>query len=228
MTAGLEALKPTAPGSWEPRRVLTLSAARRRTAFIRSLRFAFIGTAVLIVATVLIQLILSNLQPPAGPQEAVGTDVRMINPRFSGRDQNLTPYLLTADSAVRRRESEDGLTDLDRPQLSYDFLAEAAEGSSVLADLGVYDPTNRILDLNTNVNFATDTGYDFATSHSRIYLRDERVVGDEPVLGTGPMGRIRSDRFEIRDGGNHVIFAGRVSARIVQDRTQTGDPAGEN
>lgn len=226
--AGLEALKPAAHGSWEPRRVLTLSAARRRTAFVRGMRIAFTIAALAIIATIAVQLFMQTLQPSAGPPEAVGTDVRMINPRFTGRDQNLTPYVLTADSAVRRRASEDGLTDLERPQLEYDFLAETSDGSNVLAEQGVFDPTNRILELRTDVNFSTNGGYSFATSQARIYLRDEYVIGEEPVDGTGPIGRIRADRFELRDGGDHVIFEGRVRARIVQDRTQPQDRAGEN
>lgn len=226
--AGLEALKPAPHGSWEPRRVLTLAAARRRTAFISGLRIAFIIAALAIIATILIQLLASTMQPESGPEEAVGTDVRMINPRFSGRDQNLTPYILTADSAVRRRGDEAGLTDLEQPRLIYDFLAESETGSDVLAEQGIYDPTNRTLDLSTDVNFSTSTGYAFATSQARIHLREERVVGEEPVEGTGPVGRIRSDRFEVLNGGDHVIFEGRVRARIVQDRTSPDALAGEN
>lgn len=227
-TAGLDALKPAPHGNWEPRRVLTLSAARRRTAFIRLLRFTFMAAAVAITLTVVIQLILSGLQAPSAPPEAVGTDVRMINPRFSGRDENLTPYVLTADSAIRRRDSATGVADLVNPRLAYDFLADDVDASSVLAETGSYDPTNRVLDLNTNVNFSTDAGYQFETSQARIHLRDERVVGEQPVLGTGPMGRIRADSFEIRESGDHVIFEGRVSARIVQDRTRPDAVAGEN
>ncbi|MBR9826792.1 MAG: LPS export ABC transporter periplasmic protein LptC [Alphaproteobacteria bacterium] len=226
--AGLEALKPAAHGSWEPRRVLTLESARKRTAFVRGLRIVFTIAALALTTTVFVQLLMTALQPDDAPEEVVGTDVRMINPRFTGRDENLTPYLLTADSAVRRRDSDVGLTDLERPRLNYNFLAETEEATSVLAETGVFDPTNRILQLDTDVNFATDTGYSFETTTAQIHLRDERVVGEEPVDGTGPVGRIRSDRFEIRDGGDHVIFEGRVRARIVQDRTRPDALEGEN
>jgi len=224
---GLEALKPAAHGSWEPRRVLTLSAARRRTALVRGLRIGFIVAAIAIVLTVIIQMITGSLQPAPGAPEAVGTDVRMINPRFSGRDENLTPYVLTADSAIRRRESANGLTDLNRPRLVYDFLSENEGGSNVLAQTGTYDPAERVLDLETDVNFSTFTGYRFETSHARIFLREERALGDQPVTGNGPMGQIRADRFEIRESGDHVIFEGRVSARIVQDRTRPDARPGE-
>lgn len=230
---GLEALQPTHHGNWEPRRALTLNTARRRTAFVGLLRLVFIGAAVGIVALLLTQLILGNAGGPIEAQEAVSTDVRMINPRFTGRDENLTPYTVTADIAIRRRENSDGVTELQRPRLDYDFISAGDQLSQVLAETGSYDPTNRILDLNTEVNLQTDTGYTFLSQHARVHLRDQRVSGEQPVIGTGPNGSIRSDRYEILEGGNRVIFEGNVRAQILQDRTEiaemteNGESAGE-
>ena len=226
---GLEALQPTHHGTWEPRRALTLSAARRRTTFVRLLRFGFIAAALAIVALLIVQLIGGSSGRTAASQEAVSTDIRMINPRFTGRDEYLTPYTVTADLAIRRRENLSGITELERPRLDYDFLNAGDDLSRVLAETGTYDPANRVLDLFSAVNLTTNSGYSFASEHARIYLREERVVGEEPVSGTGPNGTIRADSYEIRDGGNRVIFEGNVRARILQDRTITPqDPsAGE-
>ncbi|MEC9250700.1 MAG: LPS export ABC transporter periplasmic protein LptC [Pseudomonadota bacterium] len=218
---GLEALQPTHHGSWEPRRALTLNAARRRTALVSLMRMIFAGGAIAITLLVIAQMFFGSQGGATESTEAVSTDVRMLNPRFTGRDENLTPYTVTADSAIRRSDSAIGLTDLDRPRLEYDLLTGGGAESLVLAEAGVYDPSNRIIDLTTEVNFNTAEGYSFATDHARVYLREERVVGEEPVDGNGPMGQIRADRFEILDGGDRVIFEGRVRARIVQDRTDT-------
>lgn len=218
---GLEALQPTHHGNWEPRRALTLNAARRRTAFVNLLRIAFASAAAAITLLVLAQMFFGNRGGSVETTEAVSTDVRMLNPRFTGRDENLTPYTVTADSAIRRSDSAIGLTDLERPRLEYDLLTGGGVGSQVLAETGIYDPSNRIIDLNTDVNLNTAEGYSFATDHARVFLREERVVGEQPVDGEGPMGRVRADRFEIHDGGDRVIFEGRVRARIVQDRTRT-------
>jgi lipopolysaccharide export system protein LptC len=215
---GLEALQPTHHGRWEPRRALTLNAARRRTAFVRLLRFGFMAAAAAIVALLIVQLVWGGTGGPTDAPPVVGEDVRMINPSFYGRDENLTPYAVTADVAIRRR-SGPGTTDLEQPRLNYDFLNVGDEASRVVAETGAYDPEARILDLFTNVNLQTEEGYTFNSEHARVFLNEERVAGEEPVEGTGPMGTIRADRFEIRDGGQHVIFEGRVRARIIQDRT---------
>jgi lipopolysaccharide export system protein LptC len=225
MTAnqGLELFQPTMHGNWEPRRALTLSAARRRTAFVRLLRFVFIAAIAAIIALLAVQLFVGATGGEAVSTEAVSTDVRMVNPRITGRDENLTPYALTADVAVRRRDNASGLTELERPRLDYDFLNTAANASEVLAQTGTFDPETRILDLYSDVNLNTDNGYSFASQHARIFLREERVTGEMPVTGSGPVGTITADRYEIHEGGNRVIFEGNVHARIVQDRTAPSD-----
>lgn len=217
---GLDALQPTLHGRWEPRRALTLSAARRRTTFVRVMRFGFMAAIAVILAVLVFQLIAGNTGDVGDAPEAVSADVRMINPRFTGRDENLTPYAVTADVAIRRRGEAAGLTELEAPRLDYNFINAGNEFSSVLAETGTYDAANRVLDLFSNVNFATDTGYTFASNHARIHLSEERVTGNQPVEGTGPMGTIRADRYEIHQGGNRVIFDGNVHARITQGRTE--------
>ncbi|WP_291845289.1 LPS export ABC transporter periplasmic protein LptC [Maricaulis sp.] len=217
--SGLEPLQSAAHAQWEPRRALALDVARRRTAFVRGMRLFFTAGALTIVGLLVVQLVLGSSGTVAGETEAVSTDVRMTNPRFTGRDENLTPYAVTADAAIRRRDAADGVTELERPRLDYNFLEAGDEISRVLAESGRYDLPNRILDLYSDVNFRTRAGYSFQSDHARIFLRDERVVGEEAVEGTGPMGTIRADSYEISDGGNHIIFSGNVRARLIQDRT---------
>jgi lipopolysaccharide export system protein LptC len=207
--------------SWEPRRALALSVARRRTTFVRGLRFFFTAAALSIAGILVVQLILGSGGGAAREAEAVSTDVRMTNPRFTGRDENLTPYAVTADVAIRRRDAADGVTELERPRLDYNFLDAGADVSQVLAESGRYDLPNRILDLYSDVNFRTRAGYAFQSDHARIFLREERVTGEEAVEGTGPMGTIRADSYEISDGGNRIVFTGNVRARLTQSRTIT-------
>lgn len=225
-STGLEVLQPTHHGNWEPRRALTLSAARRRTQFVRFMRFGFMAASAAIVLTILLQLFQGNSGEAGEAPEAVTADVRMINPRFTGRDENLTPYTVTADVAIRRRGDASGLTELERPRLEYNFLDTTQDESQVLAETGYFDAENRVLNLHSDVNLRTDSGYTFITEHARIFLREERVLGEQSVEGSGPMGSMRADTFEIRDGGNHIILDGNVRTRLIQNRTAS-DAAGE-
>lgn len=225
MTAATDSFHARPPRShWEPRRVTTLDDARRRTAFVRALRFALIGLAVALGLLIFLQLLVNNSNAEPETVETVGENARMINPRFTGRDEAGAPFTVTADTAIRRRGEAINLTELENPRIDFEML-EAIDQSAdgVLAETGLYDSEARTLDLDTDVRFRTRSGYLFRSEDARIYLGEDRVVGRSPVDGIGPMGRIRADSYEVLDGGDHVVFTGNVVARIETDNA--GAPA---
>lgn len=212
-------------GGWEPKRATTLAQARRRTAFVRTLRFALMAAAAAIAGLVVVQIALSILGEVEPDAITVGEDARMINPRFTGRDDGGSPFTVTADAAIRRQGDALNLTELENPRLDYvsiEALETAADG--VLAERGFYDSENRVLDLDTDVRFRTQSGYEFISEAARILLSEDRVIGSSQVEGSGPMGDIRADSYEILDGGNRVVFTGGVVARIENRRSpEEGD-----
>lgn len=222
-TADMSALQPAQHMPWEPRRATTLAAARRRTHFVRMLRLGLMVLTGLIVVLIIAQITLRALGTEEQAPVTVGEDARMINPRFTGRDDNGTPYVVTADAAIRRRGEDVRLTELESPQLDYDLIAADDEAEGVLARTGLFDADARTLDLNADVRFRTRSGYEFLAEHARIYLAEERVVGESAVEGDGPMGTIRSNAYEILDGGNRVVFTGNVRTHINNDAGGDGD-----
>ncbi|HAQ35994.1 MAG: hypothetical protein CMF74_16365 [Maricaulis sp.] len=219
-TANPAAFGGASRSRWEPKRATTLEAARNRTAFVRSLRFVLIGLAVVISLVVVVQLVIGSSSDAPDAVETVGENARMINPRFSGRDDGGAPFTVTADTAIRRRGEALNLTALENPRIDFEML-QALEQSAdgVIARNGLYDSDARTLDLDTDVRFQTRSGYLFSSSQARIYLGEDRVVGDTAVEGVGPMGRIRADSYEVLDGGDHVVFTGNVVARIETDNS---------
>ena len=145
MTAadGLAALKPTHHAAWEPRRALTLGAARRRSAVVRGLRYALIAASAGLVLLLGVQIFTGGGGREDGPTAPVSSDVRMTNPRFTGRDDNSTPFTVTADVAIRRIVESAELTELERPRLDYDLFAAGAEASQVLAETGIFDAASQ-------------------------------------------------------------------------------------
>lgn len=214
---------------WEPKRATTLEAARRRTAFVGTLRFFLIGVAVVLALVVAIQLLMNNAATAPDTVETVGENARMINPRFSGRDEAGAPFIVTADTAIRRRGEALNLTELENPRIDFEMLEAIDEDADgVLARSGLYDSEARTLDLDTDVRFRTRSGYLFRSEQARVYLGQDRVVGDSAVEGVGPMGRIRADSYEVLDGGDHVVFTGNVIARIETDSSGASAPGAED
>tara|TARA_R110002073_G_scaffold18767_2_gene69112 strand:+ start:11892 stop:12587 length:696 start_codon:yes stop_codon:yes gene_type:complete len=217
---GLGAFGTPHHSGWEPKRATTLAQARRRTAFVRTLRFALMAAAAAISALVIVQIVLSMMGEVEPDAITVGEDARMVNPRFTGRDEGGAPFTVTADAAIRRQGDALNLTELENPRLDYESIAALQTApDGVLAERGFYDSENRILDLETDVRFRTGSGYEFISETARLLLQEDRVIGNSPVEGSGPMGDIRADSYEILDGGDRVVFTGGVVAHIENRRT---------
>jgi len=222
-TADISPLQPPQHVAWEPQRATTLADARKRTAFIRLLRICLVTLTGLIVAGVILQIMLRSMGGEVQAPVTVGEDARMINPRFTGRDENGTPYVVTADAAIRRRGEDARITELESPQLDYDLIAANDDAEGVLARTGLFDADARTLDLTADVRFRTRAGYEFLADHARVFLAEERIVGDSPVEGDGPMGTIRADGYEILDGGDRVVFTGNVRTHLRNEASDDGD-----
>ncbi len=222
MSADTGAIRQDDDLDWEDRRRTTLEAARRRSMVIRILRLSFLILAAAIIAVVAGYIIVHALrkEPPPAPQPIVeGEEVRMINPRFSGRDRAGRPYVVIADSATRR-EDDPEVTDLVNPRLD---TAPDAGSSHVSASRGVYDANRKILDLYDDVRLETPDGNLYHTTHTRLFIDSDFIEGDQPVSGAGPLGTIRADRFQVINGGERVVFTGHVITHIKNSAAANGD-----
>lgn len=214
----------------EPRRAVTLAAARRRTRLVRRLRFALWAAAALLAAA-LVGLIIMDRDPQvAAPQPEIDDGaVRMANPRFTGRDAAGNAFVVTADQALRRPGEAPDLTDLENPALRIMPDGEGAKATPTEADAlrGVYNNESKILRLEADVDLATDSGYRFKTSQAQVNLAERTAEGDQPVEVTGPVGRIKAQSWRFEDDGRVMHFEGDVQTVLYEDGTDAGAPAQE-
>jgi lipopolysaccharide export system protein LptC len=145
---------------------------------------------------------------------SAGMSIRMINPKFFGRDQGGRPFNVSAASAVRDDNQFQRIY-VEKPVLV--LGAAPAVRTRVTADKGVYREDTKILTLDSNVHLHDSQGNDFVTSHAVINTVTDDVDGAAaPVAGHGPLGRIASSSYAVRNGGAQVFFMGKVVARIEQ------------
>lgn len=195
---------------------MTLAAARRRSLLVRVLRFIFILIAIAIIGTVIAYIIASTNQPvpvlPQAQETSVNEDEMVIvSPKFTGFDDSSRPYEVNADTATRQTNGAD-VTDLVNPSLNTD--PNNNSGANITAKRGQYDATGRILTLDENVTLKTSAGFEYTTPNATILIGEDQISGNEGVEGVGQMGAIKADEFEIIDGGERIVFTGRVSTRI--------------
>ena len=99
--------------------------------------------------------------------------------------------------------------DLESPVL------EDSMGTVVSAADGVYDRAARTLLLNGDVELLDASGYRFTSESATMYVQDNRIEGDTPLTGGGPLGEVRADTYKLENGGQKVILIGNVWTRII-------------
>jgi len=199
-------------GLWEHRRTLTLEAARRHTRRIRIFRWILLAIITGLVVLLFAQF--SGQEATTLSEENSGEAVKMINPRYNGRTEDGLPYYLTSKEAIRL-EGDKGTVELINPVLH--FLREEGAGESiVIADKGIYDDVNKILNLYTSVDLATDDGNRCRTTHARIFTKTKIIEGDEPIHCDGNFGLVKGNAYEILDNYRVFVFKNGVDAELDQ------------
>jgi len=193
---------------WGPRRATSLKEARQRTALVHILRLLFTIGAVLSAGWLLGTLIESSLRERRTQPGTAGLSVTVHGPRFDGYDDNDRPYTLTAVTAQRRRD-DPAKVDLVNPRL------KDAASSTVQARAGVWNTELEVLDLEGDVVMTDAAGYTFTSQKTRMYVRENRVEGQEPLQGFGPVGEVRADAYEVLQDGNRIILKGNVWTKFT-------------
>jgi lipopolysaccharide export system protein LptC len=199
-------------GAWEPKRQLTLEAARRRSKQISTLRLIFVGLASASFSAFFGFMTLhAALGGFGGADELTEVEsLKMISPRFSGRTGGGALFDVTAVTATRRGPQSD-LIDLDSP-------VYAAKDRKVTARTGVYDQAKRTVDLSGDVVFTDASGNTFTSTQAFVDAQANTVRGTRAIRGEGPLGSVRADSYELLDGGDRIIFRGRVKGVVKQER----------
>jgi len=204
--------------NWEPKRALTLRAARGRSRLIAALRRFFVAGAGASFAAVFVFMGLYAIEGGfiAG-QLSAAEPLRMLNPRFIGRSENGGPYQLSAEVA-ERPQGENQPIELIAPV----YRTEA--GTIMLAPRGIYDPNAETVVFDGEVLFSDTGGNRFTTPHMVVDLEAGTLTGRGGVTGAGPLGVLQADSYELRDSDRALVLRGGVRGQIPDRDQQNGEP----
>jgi len=203
-------------GLWEPKRTLTLDAARRHSMRIKIIRRILIAISVIAALLVLWNF---NQRSTVVLQEINPTEsARMGNPRFSGRTGDGLPYKLTAAQAVRLNNAANEI-ELENPVLEF-FREAGADTSLVLAKSGLYNDVTQVLDLRTDVDLKTDDGNHCITTHARIFTVENRLEGDESIKCDGSFGVITGQTYDIFENYKTFKFKDGMTAQLINENSE--------
>jgi len=187
---------------------------KRRSRTIAVLRKVLPAAIVLLILGMASQVIWNSLAAKEAEPRDQSAPIRMINPRFQGRDEQGRSFMIAAREA--RRDDKD-LTKimLDHPNVA--LAPETATPSRVSAASGVYTEGDRILRLDGAVRIEDGDGYRFASDGAIVDTKAGTVVGAGSMIGDGPSGQMTADSYEVQDRGDRMIFKGGVRAVIKRD-----------
>ncbi len=204
-SSALPARPPRPPGP-PPR-----AKARHHSLLVRTLRWLLplimVGVAALLVGLVAQHSVRRRM---ASHREAQAP-IRMLNPRFFGRDNQGRPYILGANQAARDEASLE-LVRLREPTVTLDV--NGPRPSTLTADTGVYHEDTRILYLKGHVKADNAHTSKFATDEAVVNTQTGAVTGPAALSSQTPVGDLQSRSFDVFDKGNRVVFKGGVHARL--------------
>jgi lipopolysaccharide export system protein LptC len=209
MRAKARGFEPRAGAAPQPRRAYTRA--------VRALRYVLPTIALFLIGLVVAwpQLVGNGsglIAPMLAPGQIDGADVmRMHNPRYVGRTSAAEPFEVRAASA-HLDPTQPNRVHLD--QLAADIATAGTRQVRLLAVSGLYDRDTENVNLSGGIEVTTSDGYRFETPSALLKLERGRVVGREPIAGSGPGGTIAAERFEFRDGGEVLRFNGRVRVTL--------------
>ncbi len=191
------------------RRAQEVSRWRRRSLFIRFWR----GFLPVLIAAVVIGLVgWVALRSFQGGAPAAGGDIRMVHPRFYGRNAKNQPYTLTADQAVRDNHNTQ-LTALVQPRLS--MHTEAPAPVTAQSDRGLLNQDTHLLQMNGSVKVDDGHGYTYLSDSALIDTMTHDASGDSHVTGDGPMGHFEGDSYRIDQKNGHAVLTGHVHTHLL-------------
>lgn len=207
---------PMATGAaFEERRSRTLRHAETYSRFVRTLKVLLPVSAFAVIAAMMLFAVIykpdDSLTVSFSSIERIDNDLRMVNPRFSGVDDERRPFLVTAEAAIQDPENQRSMT---LESLQADMTLSETTWVSVNADHGFLDMDAETLTLEGGIDVFSDTGYEFHMEHAVISFEDHSVLSETAVEGQGPLGTLRADRFMAEDQGQNLRFEGNVRMRI--------------
>lgn len=183
---------------------------RRRSRLIRQLRIAFPAAIGIILGAMGAFVVYHGIKGSNAPVAEPNAPIRLVNPRFLGRDDKSRAFVLTAATAVRDKNDYQRVI-LDKPVLILD--ERGPDSLRISARSGIYHEANRKLQLEGGVKL-TGPQAAFETAASLFDTKTGELVGSGPIQGAGALGQITAKSYGVFDKGDRIIFKGRVRARI--------------
>ncbi|HXL99657.1 MAG TPA: LPS export ABC transporter periplasmic protein LptC [Rhizomicrobium sp.] len=202
---------------WAARTRGSMASSKRYTRFVTVMKRVLLIAALALLAAVLAYA----MQPRRQERMAlsfqklglVNNDLAMVKPRLTGLDTEGNPYVVTAETAIQEAKNtrRARLIGVDAD------LTEKKQGTwlNVTAPSGLLDADAHRLMLQGPVAGYSDNGYEVHTMAADVDLKNGIVRGRRMIVGQGPMGTMRADKFALYRDKRLVFLYGNVHMTVL-------------
>jgi lipopolysaccharide export system protein LptC len=184
---------------------------RRRSRLVRILRVVGPTLIGLILVGLAASIAYNALKPSPEPTQEANQPIRLINPRFVGRDDRGRAFVITAASATRDPQEYQKVY-LDKPALVLD--EQGPDPTRIIANAGVFHENTGQLEVSGGVRLAMSQAT-FETAQSKFDTKTGELIGSGPVQGSGALGEIHAKSYGVYDKGDRMVFEGGVHTRLI-------------
>lgn len=183
---------------------------RRRSRLVRVARLCTLGAIGAILLAFTASVAVNALRPAVEAARESSQPIRLINPRFVGRDSRGRGFVITANSATRDQQDYQKVY-FDRPALILD--EQGPDPMRISARSGVYREDTGQLHVSGGVRLAWSRAA-FDTAESKFDTKTGELIGSGPVQGSGALGEIDAKSYGVYDKGERLVFQGGVHTRL--------------
>lgn len=202
-----------------------LARARRRTAVVRVLRVA-LPVAALGVASLYVLPSLLTVAVPGGGQASVervdiaAGGLKMVNPRIKGVSER-GAYDVRADDAVQQVSTPELIT-LNR--INAELTTKDGAKTVLVAPGGLFHSKAEELTFSDGVAIDGTAGLVARLRTAKAFLKDKRIVSDDPVDLRFHASTIRASGMTIFVDEARAVFTGRVAVHIERQPAVRATP----
>jgi lipopolysaccharide export system protein LptC len=187
---------------------------RRRSAVVRVLRIAAPGTIAAILLGLAASVAYNSMRSGSAAPTETNQPIRLLNPRFVGRDEQGRAFVITAASATRDPQ-EYQKVHLVRPALVID--EQGPDPTRITSATGVFHENTGQLEVAGDVRMSSSQ-QTFETATSQFDTKTGELAGSGPIHGSGALGEITAKSYAVHDKGARTVFLGGVHARLIPKR----------
>lgn len=196
-------------------RARAFAIARRHTLVVRALRLLLPAAAVVALASyglgMRVNLKVGNGTLQTGPVSLSTENLSMANPRYQGFNKDGSKFTVTAKTATQDFKAR-GPVHLD--QIDGRMVQTNNGVVTLTAPRGAFDNAANQLELFDDIKVRSDDGMRADLTQATIYLKDNRIVSNQPVAIDMTAGQIRANQMELLQSARQATFGNGVMTRL--------------